>query len=454
MKQQIVFLLFLLLSTYTFSQEYGFGALLEPELYKNSPAAAPLTRGMYEVLPEQVSLKQYCPTPGNQGSSGTCAGWSTAYAGRTILEAMKHRWNKTEINKFAFSPSFVYNQLKKGDDCRNGISLDQALNILKTTGALSINEFAFDCSRKVTDIDKRVASYSKIIEYRVIANRETEKKSPFIKKSLAEGNPVVIAFDCPNSFMTAKQVLKPEANEYKEFNRGHGMVVIGYDDSKFGGSFEVMNSWGTYWGNDGFIRVKYSDMDFFCKYAFELLDKKNASGKKYDLSGSIVFRESNGNEMTATHNGKYYVMDKSYSSGTLFQVYVSNNEPAYVYALGTDKSFKVEKLFPYTDKMIAYLPYTKNDVAIPDEDSYTMIDSAAGSSYYCFLYSVKPLQIENIITAIESGKGDMNDRLAEALKAESIDVTKIEYDGSTKIVFKANSGGKAVIPVLVEIPHY
>ena len=33
---------------------------------------------------------------------------------------------------------------------------------------------------------------------------------------------------------------------------GHAMVVVGYDDDKYGGAFEILNSWGTYWGNKGF----------------------------------------------------------------------------------------------------------------------------------------------------------------------------------------------------------
>jgi hypothetical protein len=449
-----VLLWFIICSGFLYSQEYGMGALLDPELYKDCPTAAPLTRGDYTVLPPQASLKQYCPTPGNQGSTSTCAGWSSTYAGRTILEAIKRDWKKDEINKYAFSPSYVYNQLKKGNDCSGGISIGSALEVLKNQGALSLNEFDFNCSRKVTDIDRKIASGSKILEYRVIVDRSIAKKTPYIKKSLAEGNPVIIAFDCPPSFSMARQVWKPAANEYKEFGRGHGMAIIGYDDNKSGGAFEVMNSWGTDWGNAGFMWITYSDMDYFCKYGFELLDRKAQAGKKYDLSGGLLFRESNGNEMTATHNGRYYVMDKSYASGTLFQVYVTNDEPAYVYAFGTDNSFKVERLFPFNDKMIAYLPYKKNDVAIPDEDSYTMLDSASGASYYCFLYSTKPLEIDEIIRSIENGKGTMEQRFNEAMKIDGIDARNIEFGGTSKILFKAKSGGKTVIPVLVEIPHY
>lgn len=88
MLKKIISLL-IVLNSYTLSQEFGMGLLLDDSLYANSPTAAPLMRGDYSDLPKSSSLKDKCPTPGYQGQYGTCAGWSTAFAGRTILEALK-----------------------------------------------------------------------------------------------------------------------------------------------------------------------------------------------------------------------------------------------------------------------------------------------------------------------------------------------------------------------------
>ena len=56
------------------AQEYGFGVSLDSNLYANTPTAVNLMRGDYDNLPKAVSLKQYSPTPGNQGPTSTCAG--------------------------------------------------------------------------------------------------------------------------------------------------------------------------------------------------------------------------------------------------------------------------------------------------------------------------------------------------------------------------------------------
>ena len=38
------------------------------------------------------------------------------------------------------------------------------------------------------------------------------------------------------------------------------MCIIAYDDNKAGGSFLVQNSWGTDWGLDGRVWIKYGDL--------------------------------------------------------------------------------------------------------------------------------------------------------------------------------------------------
>ena len=41
---------------------------------------------------------------------------------------------------------------------------------------------------------------------------------------------------------------------------GHAMVIIGYDDNMYGGAFEILNSWGEEWGDNGYIWIRESDL--------------------------------------------------------------------------------------------------------------------------------------------------------------------------------------------------
>ncbi len=435
------------------AQDYGFGVLLDTSLYANSPTAAPLMRGDYSNLPSSSSLKEFTPTPGNQGQTSTCAGWSTAYAGRTILEAMRNGWSKSTIDSNVFSPSFVYNQIRSNNNCNGGSSLIDALDVLKNQGGLKLHDFSFECSREVTTDDKTNASVYRIIEYRDITFGQKDNKVLVIKKSLAERRPVIIALDCPPSFSRAKSLMTVDSSEYKYWGRGHGICIIGYNDKKYGGAFELINSWGTSWGNSGYVWIKYSDLNYFSRYAFELIDKSVNDPNKFDLSGTLSFKENSGADMNTYFNNNVFKMHKSYPAGTLFELRISNNEPAYVYAFSSDLTYKTYKIFPFTNRMIAYLPYSQNNIAIPDEDSYNMLDETAGTSYYCFLYSKEKLDIDGIMSDVEKSKGTIPERIYSVLKDKLVTKENIDYNAGYKISFKARAKGKSIVPVIVEISH-
>ncbi|HLG34931.1 MAG TPA: hypothetical protein VI757_08640, partial [Bacteroidia bacterium] len=56
------------------------------------------------------------------------------------------------------------------------------------------------------------------------------------------------------------------------------MLAVSYDDEKYGGAIEVLNSWGKQWGNNGFAWIRYSDcLKWFSGvYAF-FLDNSSVS---------------------------------------------------------------------------------------------------------------------------------------------------------------------------------
>jgi Papain family cysteine protease len=449
----------LLLFTYalfsvTTGQNYGTGLLIDDESFENNAKSVPLMRGDYQNLPMSISLKEYSPTPGSQGSYGTCTGWSSAYAGRTILEAMHNNWNKQEIDSNAFSPSYIYNQIKIGKGCFGGASIISALDVLKEQGGLKMSNFAYDCDLEVTDENKKSAQEYTIIEYREVSDKNTADKAIKVKKSLSEYKPIVIALDCPSSFYSAGELWTPKKTDYKRWSVGHALCVVGYDDEKYGGAFEIINSWSTSWGKGGYTWIKYEDFQYFCLFAFELIDKVIHEKYDWDLSGSLKFIESGNRPMRTTYGNSLFEMEKSYVSGTLFELFVSNNEPAYVYAFGTDTTNVTYKIFPFHNQMLAYLPYSENNFAIPDEGSYTMLDENSGTTYYCFLYSNEELDIDLILEKFQKNNKTFEENLKVALGNKLIDKSNILYTDGETITFKAKSKKKSILPVVVKIAHF
>jgi hypothetical protein len=76
------------------------------------------------------------------------------------------------------------------------------------------------------------------------------------------------------------------------------MVVIGYDDYKNGGSFEVMNSWGPEFGDNGFVWIRYSDVKKYLDegYVLEMKGYSTSNCSFGDCANSVSrYRYPNGN---------------------------------------------------------------------------------------------------------------------------------------------------------------
>lgn len=458
LKNSIKFLVvigFVFISSFSkcLAQEYGTGILLDDPKLDKVPKSTPLSRSDYIELPISFSFKMFSPSPGSQGPFSTCAGWACGYGGKTILTSISHRWYKELVDSNVYSPSFIYNQIRKDSSCESLTSLVDALDVLKNVGNLKFNQFGYDCNREVTESEINEASSNKILDYRAIFNRYSKDKSLATKKSIVEYKPVIIAMESPNSFHSVSDVWTPEKTDYTKSHDGHGVVVIGYDDNKYGGAFQILNSWGQEWGEDGFGWVRYSDFERFMLYGFELIDNLKISSNEDDLSGSLVFRDANGKIMETINSGSYLKMKKSYPEGTLFELHLSNYQPAYVYAISADLNNNIYPIFPIDESISPLLPYKSNNIILPSEDSYYEIDSASTNSFYCFLYSNKELNIETIINQIKKADGSFIERLKNSLVDDLVNPENIKYKASKQIEFKAMSRGKSVVPVVVEFNH-
>ena len=65
------------------------------------------------------------------------------------------------------------------------------------------------------------------------------------------------------------------------------MTVVGYDDNKLGGCFTVVNSWGSSWGDNGLVYIKYQDFFNYTLYgiSFETEVKNLSSATVGCLTG-------------------------------------------------------------------------------------------------------------------------------------------------------------------------
>jgi len=259
-----------------FAQDKGTGLIYDPEKLKGIPKNAPLvTRGIN--LPKSVSLRKYAPTPGDQGNTSTCVAWASAYHARTIAESVRmNRTDKQEIDQNTFSISYVYNQIRPEVGCGRGTFIHQALEVMMNKGVPRYSEFGFDCEKEPNATDHLKASDYKILDYKLLFSESDYGKTTSVKQSLSNNYPVIFAMYTPPSFypplMDGKDNWQPDPGDYDYFYDCHAMLTIGYDDDIYGGSFLIMNSWGTTWGDGGFSWIRYNDYEKMALYAYEMIE--------------------------------------------------------------------------------------------------------------------------------------------------------------------------------------
>ena len=274
-KQVLLIIALLSLSMSGLAQEkYSGGLIFDDKVYENIPLEERYIQDSYTAkLKPKVSLKAYTPTPQNQGSYNNCVAWSTAYAARTIIEARKRNCtDRRIIDKNAFSPGFIHKMISTENSCYEPTSIDEALRVMKSKGVAKLSSLNTICPDYIPRDLYREASRYRIQQYNRLFYLKADKrlKVSTVKMGLAEGQAVIIGMRCPPSFEKAdgKIVWNPAESPNTRNYFGHAMCVVGYDDTKYGGAFEIMNSWGSKWGKQGFIWVRYKDFANFAKYAY------------------------------------------------------------------------------------------------------------------------------------------------------------------------------------------
>jgi len=427
-KRKIVsFLPFLLLiSCAAFGQARG--AILDDN-YDNLPRRADLYTLSYEGLPSSYSLKQYSPLPGDQTEYGTCVAWAASYAARTILESVAlNRLNQTETTQNAFSPVYVYRNVVTDDpECIYGTQIYSILDFMRDTGTTRMMDAERDTAFPRVDLAyyRTIRKYP-IAGYVTLFSRDERQKltliTRVIKRSLTEGKPVIIALNTPDSFLDAKDVWRPAENP-ANFYYAHALCVVGYDDNRFGGAFEVQNSWGRKWGNGGYIWIPYQAFVDFVYEGYELTDNISYLGGSYGFSGYVQIEVQQNRTApdqgtrTAVFNltdNKYYTAAEVFTEETQISFSAGSGERAYVYSFRALQPLN-ENYF-YTPELL----FPQNGISPLLNQSEISVTSAVtldtpGTEYFITLYSKEALDIHSIMRGFSSAQGSVNKRLAAAV---------------------------------------
>lgn len=441
--------------------QFATGGNLNPQEYKK----AQVYEGLDETkndLPEQVSLLAHAPDRKNQGEQGSCVAWSSAYAARSILESVSTGQNP---NNTTFSPSFMYNQI--GLDGCQGSYIIRAMQNLTNVGAVAFTEFPYNDKDCTTQPDGSLVSKAqqyKMLGFTRLSGDEgtTEINVHAIKEHLAKDVPVVIGMMVGGSFMhdmMGQDVWHPTEDDRNKVGfGGHAMCVIGYDDRKEGGAFQIMNSWGNEWGNKGIAWVKYNDFKDFVREAYGLNPMpKSGTAIAQNLSCSIgLVNEQKQYIQLTRSNQNVFKTNSPIAKLSKFKIEVKNNNPCYIYVVGKETDGSSYVLFPYPSKQnpqqTMFSPYCGiTGYRLFPRGKSLQADEIGMQDEMAVITSSEPLNIFDVNNSINQNKSS---GFANAVNKaiNRITISNINFTTNNGLIgFETTVGDKKAVAMILQI---
>ena len=413
-------------------------------------------------LPESVSLLRFAPDRQNQGKQGSCVAWSSVYAARSIVEAAS---TGVSGNTTAYSPAFVYNQIGL-EDCQ-GSYIQRAMEFMTNKGVLPYNDFPYtdqECSRQPTSSLWDKAAQNKMHGFTRLTNGESVDGISIraVKEHLAKDAPVVIGMMVGGTFMQemmGKEMWAPTSEDRSQMGfGGHAMCVIGYDDRKQ--AFQLMNSWGPEWGNNGIGWVRYADFKEFVReaYGIDPMPKRGAAvNVAFECNIGLVKNDDKQYIPLKVKSGNVFETDGTLAAGTAFKMEIKNATECYIYIFGQETDGSSYPLFPYPDKadptktqfspycgITGYRLFPRGKSMVPDDvgnkDVFAVVVTKNAIDWYA------------TNTAISSSTlTGFADKLQDALQGSNITNVRYASGADGTISFKADDNQKNAVICVVEV---
>ncbi len=424
--------------------QFSRGGVLDPNEFKKASVYEGLADdNTKNPLPEAVSLRRFAPNRQNQGKQGSCVAWSSVYAARSIIESAS---TAADANSVAFSPAFVYNQI--GLDGCQGSYILKAMEFMTNKGSVPFNDFPYDendCSRQATNALMNSATQNRMHGFNRLTEDDGVSNISFraIKEHLAKDAPVVIGMMVGGSFMQdmlGQKVWHPTDEDFNQVGfGGHAMCVIGYDDRLEGGAFEIMNSWGPEWGQNGIGYVRYGDFKKFVReaYGVDAMPKRGeALNIDFECSIGLVNNDTKQYIPLKASNGNTFVTSTPVRKGTKFKMEIKNAVECYIYLFTPSVAGSSFVLFPYKPIHSPYCGITGTRL-FPRKESIRA-DSLGNKDFMGVVVSKQALDYKAINEAInKSTQASFAAKLNEVISSTSIKNVQYTSTNTGAIYFKA-----------------
>jgi Papain family cysteine protease len=413
-------------------------------------------------LPESVSLLRFAPDRKNQGQQGSCVAWSSVYAARTIVEAAS---TGQEGNNTAYSPAFVYNQI--GLEGCQGAYIQNAMEFMATKGVVAYNDFPYsdqDCSLQPNSALENKATQNRMHGFTRLTNGEGVEgiNVRAVKEHLAKDAPVVIGMMVGGSFMhdmMGKDLWAPTDEDRSQMGfGGHALCVIGYDDRKQ--AFQIMNSWGPEWGNNGIAWVRYADFKEFVReaYGIDPMPRRGAAvNVAFEAAIGLVKNDDKQYIPLKLKGANIFETVSTVAPGTKFKMEIKNSTECYIYIFGQETDGSSYTLFPYPSKedatktafspfcgITGYRLFPRGKNLVPDnignKDLFAIVVTKQAIDWYA---------VNNAIS--KSAGAGYAAKVADALQQNAVSGIRFATGSGGTINFKADNSAQNAVLCVVEV---
>ena len=333
---------------------------------------------------------------------------------------------------------------------------------MQRNGAVPYRDFQYDendCSRQADNSIAQTATQNKIHGFHRLT--ETDDVNGIniraVKEHLAKDAPVVIGMMVGGTFMQemiGQKVWHPTGSDQDMTGfGGHAMCVIGYDDRVEGGAFQVMNSWGTEWGQNGIAYIRYGDFKNFVREAYGLdpLAKRGAAlNVAFECNIGLMNPENKQYVPLKSAGGNIFRTASPIKKGSKFKIEIKNAVECYIYIFTPDEAGKSFVLFPYKPVHSPYCGITGYRL-FPRKESI-QADAIGNKDYMAVVVSKQALDYNALNTAINtSSKADYAGKLNDAVAGNVITNIAFSSGANGSMYFKTAGDSKNIVACVVEI---